>query len=187
MHHGTILYDSNLDILSQALNVGKEKIESKAVKSVKSRVTNIRPYMQTDMCISDFWAVFKKNMTLVFDMQELIPASEHRAAAVELKEKVYSQWSWNYGHSPPHTMRKARRFDKCGKIEVLLDMEKEGIIRSAAFFGDFFGNREPGELGDILAGHHLEYLELQAALNDVDISQYFHALDKKTFLALLFE
>ena len=187
MHHGTILYDSNLDILSQALKVENEKIESKAVKSVKSRVTNIRPYMITDMSTSEFWSALKKKMILIFDMQELILASEHHAATVELTQKVYSQWNWNYGNSPPYTMRKARRFDKCGKIEVLLDMEKEGIIRSVAFFGDFFGNLDPGELEDTLAGQHLEYFELQAALNDVDISQYFHALDTESFLALLLE
>ncbi|MDR2718490.1 MAG: lipoate--protein ligase family protein, partial [Treponema sp.] len=54
MHHGTILYDSCMDTLSQALNLSNDKIESKGIQSVRSRVTNIRPYMKTNMPIEDF-------------------------------------------------------------------------------------------------------------------------------------
>ena len=187
MHHGTILYDSDMGILSQALKPGADKIESRGVKSVQSRVTNIRPYMKTDMGVNGFWAVLKDFMVSAFGMGELTLESAQIAAVEELKEKVYSQWSWNYGSSPPHTLRKVRRIEGCGKIEILLDLGKEGVIYNAAFYGDFFGNREPAELGELLKGRHLEYGELKELLSGTDISQYFHALDIKAFLALLLE
>jgi lipoate-protein ligase A len=187
MHHGTILYDSNLEILSQALNVGKEKIESKAIKSVRSRVTNIRPYMKQDMSTEGFWEVIKHSMIASLGMNEVTLSAEHDALVNELKEKVYSQWSWNYGNSPPYTVRKERRIDGCGKIEILLDVEREGKIRNAAFFGDFFGNSDPGELGNVLVGHHLEYNELKTLFNAIDISRYFHGLDTGVFLAVLLD
>jgi len=187
MHHGTILYDSDMGILSQALKPGTDKIESKGVKSTRSRVTNIRPYMKTDMSINGFWAALKDFMVSAFDMVELSLGPVQDAAVEELREKVYSQWGWNYGNSPPHTLRKARRIEGCGKIEILLDLGKEGIINNAAFYGDFFGNRDPAELGDLLKGHHLEREELKDTLKDTDISQYFHALDTGAFLALLLE
>ena len=187
MHHGTILYDSDLGILSQALKPGDDKIESKGIKSVQSRVCNIRPYMKTDMSTADFWAALKTYMMAAFDMSEIELTPGQNAAVEKLKSEVYSQWSWNYGNSPPYNIRKIRRIKGCGKIEILLDIEKGEKIKNITFYGDFFGNREPGELGNILMGHHLEYDEIKTALKNVDISQYFRALDSETFLALLFE
>jgi lipoate-protein ligase A len=187
MHHGTILYDSDMSVLSQALKPGTDKIESRGVKSVQSRVTNIRPYMKTDMSVTRFWAALKDFMVSAFDMKELTLEPEQNAAVGELRERVYSQWSWNYGSSPPYTLRKVRRVEGCGKVEILLDLGKEGVINNTAFYGDFFGSREPAELGDLLKGHHLEREELEGLLKDTDISQYFHAIDIGVFLALLLE
>jgi lipoate-protein ligase A len=187
MHHGTILYDSDLDMLSRVLKPAKDKIESRGIKSLKSRVTNIRPYMKTDMPISGFWSALRDFMISAFDMKEFPLNSEHKAAVEELREKVYSRWSWNYGYSPPHTMRKTGRIEGCGKIEIFLDIEKDGIIKNLAFYGDFFGNRELSGLTSVLIGHHLEYNEIKTALKSIDIFQYFHALDTETFLALLLE
>jgi len=185
MHHGTILYDSDLGILSRALNPGIDKIESKGITSVRSRVTNIRPFMKTDMRITDFRDALKNYMFAESGMREFTLCPEHNAAVDDLKEKVYSQWSWNYGSSPPHNLRKIRRIEGCGKIEILLDIGREGKIMNAAFYGDFFGNRDPAALEEMLAGHRCEYKELKAVLAGMDISQYFHALDTETFLELL--
>jgi lipoate-protein ligase A len=187
MHHGTILYDSDRGVLSMALKPGTDKIESKGVKSARSRVTNIRPYMKTDMSVTGFWTALKGFMVSAFDMAELTLSAEQNAAVEELRERVYSQWSWNYGNSPPYTLRKARRIEGCGKVEILLDLGKEGVINNAAFYGDFFGSSDPAGLGDLLKGRHLERGELEAALKGVDISQCFHALDTGAFLSLLLE
>ena len=185
MHHGTILYDSDLSMLSLALRPGNDKIESRGIKSLRSRVANIRPYMKTDMPITGFWAALRDYMRSALDMRDFALGPEHNTAVEGLREKTYAQWSWNYGNSPPHTLRKARRIEGCGKIEMLLDIGQEGKIRNIAFYGDFFGNCDPKELGRLLIGCSLEYEELKALLAGVDISQYFHALDTETFLALL--
>lgn len=200
MHHGTILYDSNLEVLSQALKPGKDKIESKGIKSVQSRVTNIRPYMRSDMPIKDFWTALKEQMSAVFakqtgtsvlldtgeSLREITLTPEQNAAIDELKEKVYSQWSWNYGNSPPHTLRKAGRIEGCGKIEILIDIDREGKIKNLGFYGDFFSNRDPQEIGEILTGQYFKHDDLKAVLKDTDISQYFQNLNNKDFLSLLF-
>ena len=187
MHHGTILYDSNLDILSHALRPGEDKIESRGIKSVKSRVTNIRPYMKIDMDTRDFWAAFRNTMSAALNFREFTLSPEHNSEVDELKEKVYARWNWNYGNSPPHNVRKTRRIEGCGKIEIFLDIEKEGKITNIAFYGDFFGKRDPDELGKLLLGHHLEYGEIMSALKGTEIHDYFHALDAEKFLALLLE
>jgi lipoate-protein ligase A len=187
MHHGTILYDSDLAVLSQALNVQGEKIKSTGIQSVRSRVNNIRPYMKTDMSINEFWVAIKKFMVTAYDMQEYVLSKSEFNEIEKLKESTYSRWSWNYGASPPHNIRKTRRIEGCGSFEVLLDVEKEGIISNIAFYGDFFGNDDPVELAEIIKGHHYEYNELANAVSDVNISRFFHNLDAQAFLALLFE
>ena len=185
MHHGTILYDSDLSVLSLALNPGDDKIESKGIKSIRSRVTNIRPFMKTDMPISNFWTALKNYMISAFDMRELKLTNEQNAGVDRLKEKVYAQWSWNYGSSPPFTLRKVRRIEGCGKIEIFLEIGEEGKIKNIAFYGDFFGNKDLSEFGEKLIGHRLEYSDLKTALSNTDISQYFHALETEAFLSLL--
>jgi len=186
MHHGTILYDSDLQVLSHALKPPGDKIESRGIKSVKSRVTNIRPYMKTDMPITDFWTALKNYFFGAFDMREFALTAAYNAEVEELRQKVYSQWSWNYGSSPPYSLRKVRRIEGCGKIEILLDVAKEGIIKNIAFYGDFFGNRELSELGEKMIGLHLEYNELAAALENPDFSEYIYNLTMKDFLDMLF-
>ena len=186
MHHGTILYDSNLEVLSGALKPGNDKIESKGIKSVQNRVTNIRPYMKNDMPIADFWISLKESIGASLEMRDYSLTGTDLMAVEELREKVYSQWSWNYGNSPPYTLRRVNRVEGCGKIEVLLDIGREGIIKNMAFYGDFFGDGDPAELGKALAGHHLEYGEIKNELEKIAISHYFHALDSAAFLTLLF-
>jgi len=186
MHHGTILYDSDLQVLSRALKPPSDKIESRGIKSVKSRVTNIRPYMKTDMPIAGFWTALKNYFFDEFDMREFALAPEHVSEVEELRQNIYSQWSWNYGNSPPFSLRKVRRIEGCGKVEILLDVAKEGIIKNVAFYGDFFGNRELSELGEKLAGLHLECNELTAALEKLDFSEYIYNLTIKDFLDMLF-
>jgi len=187
MHHGTLLYDSDLEMLSGALNVTNDKIESKGIKSVKSRVTNIRPYMKTDMPVGDFWTNLKQHFFTAFDMKEYNLSTEDKAEVEKLKENTYSQWKWNYGASPPYNIRKSHRIEKCGTVEILLDIEKDGIIKNIVFYGDFFGNDDTAELAEILKGHHFEYNELADTVKNINVSRFFNNLDAKTFLDLLFE
>jgi len=185
MHHGTILYDSDLLMLSKVLRPGEDKIESRGIKSVQSRVTNIRPYIKTCTGIEGFWTAMKLYMMDSFKMKEFILDPEQNAAAEDLREKIYSQWSWNYGGSPPYTVRKARRIEGCGKVEILLDIGREGIISNIAFYGDFFAKEDPAGLAEMLIGHHLDYAELKTLLADADAAGFIHGLDNAAFLDLL--
>ena len=187
MHHGTLLYDSNLEVLCDALHVTGDKIESRGIKSVKSRVTNIRPFMKADMPVTEFRAALRRYLFDAFDMQEYILSAGEEAEVEKLKDSVYSQWSWNYGASPPYNIRKARRIEGCGNIEILLDVGKGGIINHIVFYGDFFGNDDPIALAEILKGRHYEYNELAETVSAMDISRYFHNLDTDNFLSVLFE
>ncbi|CAH1849963.1 Lipoate--protein ligase 1 [Convivina praedatoris] len=48
-HHGTLLWDTDVNAMVQALNVADEKFISKAAKSVRARVGNIKDYAPADL------------------------------------------------------------------------------------------------------------------------------------------
>ena len=186
MHHGTLLYDSNLDMLSRALIAGA-KVESAGIPSVRSRVANIRPFMKTDMPTDQFLASLR-DYFLASGSMEIYPLSpEDRAAAQTLCEQMYSQWHWNYGTSPPHNIRKSRRIEGCGTVEIFIEVEKEGIITNASFHGDFFSTDDPAALAAQLTGSRLERKELTALLQNLNLPRYFHNITQESFLSLLFD
>jgi lipoate-protein ligase A len=186
MHHGTVLYDSDLSVVGQALVVPKDKIESKGLKSVQSRVTNVKSYMHDDIPVERFIeelrdAMFRENAMIPYALTEA-----DRAAVQKLRDEVYTTWEWNFGASPAYSIKKERRIEGCGKIEVHMNV-KEGIIREIAFFGDYFGNGDTADLQTRLTGQKLERTALAGALTGVDITEYFHNLDLETFVNILTE
>ncbi len=54
LHHGTLLFDTDLEVMVKVLQVGIDKIESKGIKSIRSRVTNIKPYFSQQITIEEF-------------------------------------------------------------------------------------------------------------------------------------
>ncbi|MGE4529130.1 MAG: lipoate--protein ligase [Rhodospirillaceae bacterium] len=186
MHHGTILYDSDLSVLGKALVVPKDKIESKGLKSVQSRVANVKDYMAEDIGVARFMAELRAAMFREYEMRPYALTEEDLAEARRLQREVYATWAWNYGESPAYSIRKERRVEGCGKIEVHMDVTK-GAIARIAFFGDYFGNAESADLCRLLQGAPLERESLRAALSGVEIGAYFHNLDLESFLAILTE
>jgi len=186
MHHGTILYDSDLSVLGKALVVPKDKIESKGLKSVQSRVANVKDYMAEDIGVERFMAELRAAMFREYEMRPYALTEEDLAEARRLQREVYATWAWNYGESPAYSIRKERRVEGCGKIEVHMDVTK-GAIARIAFFGDYFGNAESADLCRLLQGAPLERESLRAALSGVEIGAYFHNLDLESFLAILTE
>lgn len=186
MHHGTILYDSDLAVVGQALVVPKDKIESKGLKSVQSRVTNIKNHMRTDIPVERFIgelrdAMFRENAMAAYTLTD-----EDRAAAQTLRDTVYASWEWNFGASPAYSIIKERRIEGCGKITVHMNVTG-GTIHECAFFGDYFGNGDAADIAARLAGRKAERHELAEALRDLAIGEYFHNLDLETFLNILTE
>ena len=186
MHHGTIMYDSDLEVVTQALNVPKDKIESKGLKSVRSRVTNVKPYVQGDISTREFWERLREFMFQEYQLQPYPLTAEDLAQVERLKEQVYDQWSWNFGASPAYQMCKQRRVEGCGKVEIHMDV-KDGVIQALAFYGDYFGNGDSGELARRLVGGTLEERDVRARLAEADIGSYFNNMDLDTFCSILLE
>ena len=184
MHHGTLLFDSNAEVLSQALRVDPEKIKSKGVKSVRSRVTNIRPYLPTDMELPQFRKLLLESILEQFPGKPYVLTPEDLAVIGQLKCQRYDTWDWNYGHSPECTVHKRRRIEGCGTVEVYLTL-KQGLVEGISFRGDFFSTEDPAALAQMLRGCRPTREAYTAALEGIDVSRYFMGLTLDGLLSIL--
>ncbi len=186
MHHGTLLFDSDLSVITQALRVDPAKIQAKGLKSVRSRVTNIRPCLREDFPLSVFRKVLLENILRETPGEEYRFNETDLAAIETLRRERYDTWEWNFGASPECTLLRRRRFEGCGTVEARLFVE-HGLIASLQFLGDFFSADEPEKLAARFVGLRPERRAYAAALEGVDVSRYFLGLDREALLALLLE
>lgn len=185
LHHGTLLFASEIADLTAALRVNPEKFHDKAVKSVRSRVTNISEHLKEPMDIAEFTERIMAHVTSGrTDSKAYELSSKDESAIRELVRARYSTWEWNFGYSPRYDFN--RRFKTSGgHLEVHLDV-KEGIIQNARIFGDFFHILDTRELEDLLTGLPHAYEPLNEALNGTDIALYIRGCTREEFLQGLF-
>ena len=145
LHHGTLLFNSHMENLTKALNVKKEKIQSKGIKSIRSRVTNIVDYLPEKWTIEEF-----KELLLKYLFEDQGTINEYNLTKEDIsninrlvKEK-YDTWEWNWGESPAFDIQRSHRFP-IGLIDVRLNVSK-GIITSCKIYGDFFGSEDIEDL-----------------------------------------
>lgn len=186
MHHGTILFDSDMSILSRALQVDPEKIKSKGVDSVRSRVTNVRPCLDRDMTMEEFRALLLQTILEQTPGEEYILTAEDLAEIESRRLARYATWDWNYGQSPQCTMEKRMRKEGCGSVEAYLTVN-HGIIESITLLGDFFSATAVEELCDRLAGVALKEDALAAATEGFDAKQYIMGLSQGEFMKFLLQ
>lgn len=185
LNHGTLLFDSKLDTLSKALNVKRDKIESKGIKSVSSRVTNIKPYVKDDIDVLEFKQVLLNNIFDYFNQPVEIYSltDEDRENIQKMVDERYGTWEWNYGNSPEFNYKGYKRFEG-GGVEVRLHVVK-GIIENCKVYGDFFGKSDVKNLEDRLQGVKYDVDEVDKALDDISISEYLGRITKEEFLKCL--
>lgn len=173
MHHGCLLFDTDLSVLSKALEQPKDKIESRSVKSVRSVVSNILPHLPQKISVDEFADKLLKKMK-----QEFPEMTEYKFTETELQEienaraTKFGTWDWNYGNSPKYGIERHSRFT-AGKIDVHIDV-KNSVIKQIKFFGTFFGNNS--NLEDIeqkLEGVKYTADDVRERLSELDYNHYF--------------
>lgn len=137
LHHGTLLFNSELENLVKALNVDNDKILSKGIESIKSRVTNIKEHVKEDIFMEKFKEILIENIFMrnKSSLKEYNLTNDHINDIEKLMEEKYMTWQWNYGYSPEFNYRNSKRFQG-GKLEVLLNIV-EGHINECKIYGDF--------------------------------------------------
>lgn len=184
LNHGTLLFDTQLDVLSKALNVKQDKIISKGIKSVRSRVTNIKPYLKEGTTIESFRDILLK---YIFEFENARPekyelSDREKEEIDKLFKEKYSSWDWNYGYSPQFNYKNYKKFP-FGAIEVRLHI-KNGLIDECKFFGDFFGSENVEDLEKLIIGKNYNE-DIMGFLDEKELKKYFGDIEKDEFKELL--
>ena len=116
MVHGTLMYDVDLDVLTQALNPPSVKLQSKGIASVRSRVTNLRECLPEITDIRMFSRRLEEILSGHYTDQEYMLLPEEKESIRRLADEKFTRWEWNYGHSPKATLVHSTRL-ACGTVD----------------------------------------------------------------------
>lgn len=172
IQHGTILLNSEMEVLSQALKVNPLKFIDKATKSTRSRVTNLIDYLPEDTTTERL-----QNLLTEEIMKNNQPAKRYELTSQDISdiEKLvtdkYETWDWNFGFSPNYNFKKAIKIP-AGFIEIHLDVVK-GTVERAKIFGDFFASKPIEEFEGMLVGQNHETEHLKKVFSEIDLTAYF--------------
>lgn len=178
--HNSLLFDTQLDHLSNALTPAKEKLQSKGVASVRQRVTNVATYTQLDIL------AFMDYVRQEICGTEVLELTEEDMKEVAEIEKELSSDDFVYGKNPKYSLVRKHRFEGVGTLEAHIEL-KNNIIGSINMVGDYF------LLGDIdhdflslLKGCEFTREAVEERLENIDLSTIIRGLKLRQFLRLLF-
>lgn len=182
LHHGTLLFDADETMLTGALNPDENKLQSKGVKSVRSRVGSIRNALKNDMDMQGFWRYIATSLGT--DQMQPLPLSPADLSAIgALQNSKYATWQWNYGNSPKFDMRCVRRFSG-GTLDIHACV-KAGAIESVRIYGDYLSTGNVEELEHLLCGCFLNEQALYAQLECIDLAPYLGSITSAELVSTL--
>ena len=184
LQHGTILFNSEMSELSNALKVKAIKIEGKGVKSVRSRVTNIMDYLEDkSITIEQFKDLLLETISEIYPLEEYVLSDEEMTIFNRLVEEKFKSWEWNYGKSPKFNISKLEKFP-FGIVDARIDV-KNGLIDEIKLYGDFFVKEDITNLENKLTGIKYTKEDILSALADVNIQDYFNQMTIEEFTDFL--
>lgn len=175
MHHGCLLFDVDMTVLGDALKVSKDKIESKGIKSVRARVTNILDELPEKITVNEFSDKILAKMKETYpDMTEYVLSEDELAKIQKSADEQFGNWDWVYGKAPEYTIERNVRYP-AGKINTFANVEKS-IIKNIKIYGDFFGIKDVQDIEELLIGTRYENKDVLEKLKTIDTSQYFSGM-----------
>jgi len=185
LHHGTLLFTSNITDLTSALQVDPSKFEGKGIKSVESRVTNISQHLKQPLTIGEFRSMIFRHIQdshKDFIPYELSP--QDIEAVNKMVRERYSTWEWNFGSSPAYNFTNRHKFAG-GSIEVYLTINN-GIIENTKVYGDFFGKSDIMDIEQSLTGVQHNERAISQALSRLDLGNYISNISMTDFISVFF-
>ena len=178
--HGTLLFSAQLDQIQPLLHSPATGIVSSAIKSVRSRVTNISDLLDESLDLIKFKEVIIQS---VFSNQPSIP--EYRITASDWKQihllakQKYQTWEWNFGESPDFTFQNVLS-TAAGKFSVLLKIKKCRLA-NIDLAGSLFPKTLQIDIRNMLLGVRYSPEHVLAALEDLELSDEQKDLIEKLF------
>ena len=181
LHHGTLLFNADLTVLSDVLNVDRSKIESKAIASVRSRVINLSELLGEDITVEKFIEILSEFVIKKYS-PKIIDVPQNDAVMALTRRNASEEWIFPHKKiTSEYTIVRKERYN-FGIVEIYLQMSNDSITK-ATVCGDFFGVGDISELEAALEGARLS--EVEARLSALDIGDYIFGADAKTLCSLI--
>lgn len=133
-HHGTILISADKEKAARFLNVDMQKLKSKGVEFVRSRIENLQTYCR-DVTVENMKQSLIYAFSLIYGCcPQRMTQEELPRRRIEELERKYRSWEWTYGRKIPFTHTFSRRFS-WGDFELQLQVEA-GRIENVNVFSD---------------------------------------------------
>lgn len=185
LHHGTILFSSLMTDLSLALKVNPLKFTDKAVKSVRSRVTNVSEHLKEKMDVLEFRQRVMDHIMEKYEDSFLYEFTPEDIAKIEkIRDEKFALWEWNYGYSPKYDFEKMIRTSG-GSIEFHINVEK-GLIKEIKIYGDFFHKYDIDVVEKSLIGVRHDPDAIRTTLSQFRFDDYFKNISLDEFIPGLF-
>ncbi|MGJ9381645.1 lipoate--protein ligase [Salipaludibacillus sp. CF4.18] len=182
--HGTLMLDVNVENIVDSLNVNEEKMRSKGIKSVRSRVANINEFLDDKLTVDQLKKILLDYIFESGDVETYRLTEEDWKGIEEISQRRYKNWDWNYGKSPKFDLQRSQRFD-AGTIDIRINVSK-GQITDCKIYGDFFGIGDVTDVQEKLTGVKYEKNAIQKALSDLDMTYYFGKISREGFVELIY-
>lgn len=189
--HGTLMFDVDTNAVAGALKVPKDKIESKGIKSVRSRVTNLKPYLKPKFQNLDTAGFRDELIKRIYHVDDLSQAqineyqltSKDQQAIHQIETDRYRDWDWVFGQSPAFTVKKRKHFD-AGTIDARFEVQ-DGKIKMAKIYGDFFGVEDVHQLEKALIGKPYDVDAITKVLQSFDLNKFFNGIPTNDVIELI--
>lgn len=188
--HGTLMFDSEIEAVVKALKPKKHKLASKGIKSIRSRVTNIKPYLDDSYQFMNAKDFRDKLLLYIFNTDTTDSIKEYTLTEKDwvrieaFADQYTANWEWNYGKSPAFDMERSERLS-VGTVEVKMNVRK-GNIDDIRIYGDFFGLGEIKDVEEELRGTSYTREALTAKFETIDVKKYFGQVDIQELVELLY-
>ncbi len=180
LHHGTLLFNANLDELNESIKVKLDAYTDKAVKSIRSHVANITEYLDKEISIEQFKAMLILHIRTLFQNAIGYQFTPDDIDSInELVSTKFSTWEWNYGYSPSYKLSNQICIDDI-VLNIAVNVEK-GIITNLSIKRDNQFQEDYKPIEEILIGCSHDAHEISKRLKEIDISQYIPKLSKGDF------
>lgn len=163
LHHGTLLFNSDLKNLGQAIKVVPGKYQGKAIQSIRSEVANISSFLRRPMKTRQF-VEFLLDVQLRNPENKKVELNETDILHIQyLAYEKFNTWEWNYGYSPKYSFRNEVKY-KGEKLSIKLDVKK-GLIENCELNGTYFTKEISKLYGENLIG---KYHQFESVKNELE-------------------
>lgn len=183
LHHGSILFNADLEKLVKSITPSNEKIISKGIKSVKERVINLKDFLNNP-CIDTY--SFRDQLIALLNQEMGVEylSDKDKEKIEKIEKEKFLSWDWNFGISPDYNFSKSHHF-KNGQIVVYLLISK-GYIKECHLYGDFFLNGDIIEFQNAIMNCKYDKSELLKIFKKIKIDNYFYQITDEELLECFF-